>query len=156
MNRTKLLLLSAFSCFFLCTGLLAQRNNVSAGGNASGTGGSISFSIGQIDYSNTKGTGGTITEGVQQPLEILVTTGVEVTAIQLIAQVYPNPTTDFVVLRINNENLKHLHYALYSVQGALIFKDFINSDQTQIELKGLSQGAYFIQVSNRNSVLKTF
>ncbi len=44
----------------------AQNSVVSGGGEATGSGGTMSFSIGQIDYIEAKGTGGTMSQGVQQ------------------------------------------------------------------------------------------
>ncbi len=43
---------SLFTCLCLCvaTIAMAQQGNVAAGGDASGTGGSMSYSIGQVDY----------------------------------------------------------------------------------------------------------
>ena len=49
------------------TGLLAQQNSVSAGGDVSGSGGTVSFSVGQIDYLSITGAGGSVAQGVQQP-----------------------------------------------------------------------------------------
>ncbi|WP_395065615.1 hypothetical protein [Flavobacterium sp.] len=58
----------AFALFFLCTGsVFAQEGFVSAGGDAAGSNGSVSFSIGQIFYKNDVGTNGSFNEGIQQP-----------------------------------------------------------------------------------------
>jgi hypothetical protein len=48
-----LLFLSSTWHFALC-----QKNTVAAGGDASGSGGSLSYSIGQIDYKILSGSGG--------------------------------------------------------------------------------------------------
>ncbi len=44
----------------------AQQGNVSAGGNATGSGGSVSFSVGQVFFSGNSGAGGYVNQGVQQ------------------------------------------------------------------------------------------
>ena len=44
--------------------LQAQEAVLSAGGNATGNGGSVSYSIGQVAYT-ASGTNGTVTQGVQ-------------------------------------------------------------------------------------------
>ena len=54
--------------------LHAQTGIPAAGGNASGTGGSVSFSVGQVFYLMNTGTTGSVLEGVQQPFEISETT----------------------------------------------------------------------------------
>lgn len=46
--------------------LYAQQNIVASGGQATGAGGTVSYSIGQMDYISVTGAGGSITQGVQQ------------------------------------------------------------------------------------------
>ena len=48
----------------------AQQNTASAGGNYTGSGGSISFSIGQANYTYHSNAFGSVNQGVQQPYEI--------------------------------------------------------------------------------------
>lgn len=59
-----------FGLFFstvLCKNMAyAQKNMVSAGGEGAGLGGSVSYSLGQIDFINTTGPGGSATQGLQQ------------------------------------------------------------------------------------------
>lgn len=47
--------------------LLAQRGNVAAGGFSTDAGGSVSYSIGQVDYLSATGSGGSLNQGLQQP-----------------------------------------------------------------------------------------
>ena len=54
------------------TGIKAQQGAVSAGGEATGAGGSVSYSIGQIDYITKSSSGHFILEGQQQPYEISI------------------------------------------------------------------------------------
>ena len=54
------------------TNSFAQKNTISAGGLATGAGGTVSYSIGQIDYISATGTGGTANQGLQQPLRVNV------------------------------------------------------------------------------------
>jgi hypothetical protein len=80
---------------FSITGLHAQESVNTAGGNASGSGGSVSYSVGQIVYTTNTGDNGTVAQGVQQAYEISAVTGIEeANNISLIVSAYPNPTTD--------------------------------------------------------------
>jgi uncharacterized protein (TIGR02145 family) len=55
---------------------LALQNTISAaGGNAKGSGGSASFTVGQIFYTKLSGTNGTVVQGIQQPYEISMPIG---------------------------------------------------------------------------------
>lgn len=87
-----------FLCFLLLIGfsitiLHAQATIPATGGNAAGSGGSVSYTVGQITCNFLSGTNGTIAQGVQQPYEISVVTAIETAReISLECTVYPNPT----------------------------------------------------------------
>ncbi|MDY2585962.1 T9SS type A sorting domain-containing protein [Winogradskyella aquimaris] len=57
--------------YFLCISLsmFSQENISTSGGEATGSGGAVSYSIGQVVYSTYIGSNGTLSEGVQQPQE---------------------------------------------------------------------------------------
>ena len=57
--------------------LQAQEAIPASGGDASGSGGSVSYSIGQVVYQTHTCTSGSVAEGVQQSFEILVVTAIE-------------------------------------------------------------------------------
>lgn len=137
-------------------GSFAQQNSVTAGGNAYGAGGTVSFSIGQLDFEAANGPGGSITEGLQQPFEILVISGIEETGINLILSVYPNPATDFVVLSVPNSSIENMSYVLYDIESKLIEKQKLNSSQTSIDMKDLANGIYFINVIKKSIEVKVF
>ena len=49
---------------------ISQESVNASGGNATGSGGSISYTIGQIDYIEASGVGGSVNQGIQQAYEI--------------------------------------------------------------------------------------
>jgi len=51
-------------------GLQAQETIPASGGKASGSGGTASYSFGQVVYTTYTGTNGLVAQGVQQPFEI--------------------------------------------------------------------------------------
>jgi hypothetical protein len=142
----------------MCIGFrsYAQNGTVSSGGDASGTGGSISYSVGQIDYITQNGSGGIITQGLQQPYEILVLTGIETKEIQLSVSVYPNPTSDFIILRVKDLSFEDLRYSFYDIHGKLIKEDKISGNETTIIIGELSKANYFIKVTLNKKEIKTF
>lgn len=153
-------------CFLLVgwwtAGLKAQQGTVAACGeytDISGAGGSVSYSIGLVDYVTLGGSAGTITQGHQQPYEIWVVTGLEETAINLSMAVYPNPATDHVMLRIDDYD-QHLDafwtYAVVNVEGKLLYRQVISGSTTRIVLNGFTNGVYFIKVHQNEEELKVF
>ncbi|MGI6479934.1 MAG: hypothetical protein ACOX0M_10915 [Salinivirgaceae bacterium] len=108
--RLKRLKLSAVLLLGLgLTGLQAQTSVNATGGDASGSGGSVSYSVGQVAYQTHTGTSGSVSEGVQQPFEISVVTGIEeAKGINLSVSAYPNPTTDYLTLEVEEFDLSNL------------------------------------------------
>jgi hypothetical protein len=136
--------------------LMAQKGTVASGGNALGTGGSASYSIGQTDYITASGAGGTITQGIQQPYEIYVITGIETYGINLSLSVYPNPTTDLVTLSVKNTSTEKMSYILSDVQGKIIRKEKLTDNETSIFMADLRKSTYLVKVLNNNKEVKTF
>lgn len=68
--RISMLILSTFLFLFLGqTGLYAQTSILASGGDNSGSGGSVSYSVGQVFYTTNTGTSGSVEQGVQHPFE---------------------------------------------------------------------------------------
>ena len=150
------LTLFIFCLLGLCTSdLLAQKGTVASGGEASGTGGKISYSVGQIDYINATGSNGAITQGLQQPYEIQVMTGVDKTSINLTCSIYPNPVTDVLRLSVENITEQNMTYALFTIDGKHIAQQKISDNQTEISFIGMANGFYLIKVFNSNNEVKT-
>lgn len=141
---------------WLATDLKAQSNIVASGSDASGTGGSVSYSAGQPDYTSKTGTGGVITEGIQQPFEITVVSGINENRVDLNARVFPNPTSDFVELHINEGISASITYELIDLNGKIIEKNHTNAPVTKVDMTSLSPGTYFLKVYSDYKTIKTF
>jgi hypothetical protein len=77
--------------FLFATSGYSQESIVVAGGSGTGTGGSASYSVGQIAYTSLPGSGGSVSQGIQQPYEIATLGNDEFTEISLLMTAYPNP-----------------------------------------------------------------
>jgi hypothetical protein len=156
--RHKRLKLSAVLLLGLgLTGLQAQTSVNATDGDVSGSGGSVSYSVGQVVYTTHTGTSGSVAEGVQQPYEISVVTGLEeAQSINLSVTAYPNPTTDYLTLRIDEFEISNLSYQLYDINGKLLQNEKITSDQTSIVMSNLVPSSYFVKVIQGNKEVKTF
>lgn len=139
------------------TELQAQEAVLTAGGNDSCSGGSVSYSVGQIFYTTDAGTNGLVAQGVQQPYEISVVTSLEeVKDINLTVSVYPNPTTDFLDLKIENNDNANLSYQLIDMQGKLLETKKIKSSETIIVTRHLISTTYFLKITQKNKEVKIF
>jgi hypothetical protein len=135
-------------------GLHAQETPAATGGEATGTGGTASYSVGQVVYTTATGTNGSVAQGVQQPYEISTTVGINETSITLELSVYPNPTTDYLTLKV--EDNTELNYQLYDLQGKVIENKKVSSTTTSINVENLPKAIYFLNVVKNNQVVKTF
>ncbi len=156
--RHKRLKLSAVLLLGLgLTGLQAQTSVNATDGDVSGSGGSVSYSVGQVVYTTHTGTSGSVAEGVQQPYEISVVTGLEETkGINLSVSAYPNPTTDYLTLEVKDVELLNLHFQLYDMNGKLLQNEKITGNQTSIVMSNLLPATYFVKVIQGNKEVKTF
>jgi hypothetical protein len=153
--KKEFLSLSIF--LMLLTTLRAQEAIPAAGGNASGNGGTVSYSVGQLVYTTNTGSTGTVAQGVQQPYEISVLTEVkEAKGIQLQCSVYPNPTTDYLTLKIDNYSPKEITYQLFDITGKLMDSGQIQDVETIIIMRDHVTATYFLKVTQNGKELKTF
>jgi hypothetical protein len=150
--RHKRLKLSAILLLGLgLTGLQAQTSVNATGANASGSGGSAIYSLGQVAYQTNIGTSGSVAEGVQQAYEISVVTGLEeAKGIKLSLLAYPNPTTDYLTLEVKDFELSNLHIQLYDMNGKLLKSDKITGNQTSIVMSNLVPAMYFVKIREGN------
>jgi hypothetical protein len=154
MNNKALRLLSVFILMFGC--LQAQQAVLTTGGDASGSGGTVNFSVGQIAYITVFGGQVSVSQGVQQPYEFS-TLGVDNYAgISLSMIVFPNPIIDFVILKVELPLVNTLKYQLIDFSGKQLKQDKIVNEETEIIMKGLPSATYLLKISDETSVLKTF
>lgn len=134
----------------------AQETVPATGGDGTGTGGSCSYTVGQVMYSTNTGTNGSAAQGVQQPYEISTSVGIEVTEISLEFIAYPNPTTNSLTLKLGNYTNEKLTYQLHDIQGKLVYSKQIDSCNTLISVKDLPAGTYLLSVLDNLACIKTF
>ena len=151
-NLTKVILLLLFGV--LNSSLKGQQAIPATGGNATGSGGSVSFSVGQVVYTTKQSSGGIISEGVQQSYEISVISGVgDEKTITLFCSVYPNPVVSDLTLRVDENIIHPLAYQLYTIDGKFIQYAAIVSSETTIAMGSLSTGLYLLRIVETKSTV---
>lgn len=147
-----------FLFLFVFISSYSQKNTVVSGGIATGSTGSSSYSIGQIDYKTQISTTGFVSQGVQQPYEIIVLdiTQQNETFVNLI--VSPNPTKDIVTIYFEDYiKWDNLLYNLVDMNGKTIQENKkIADSNTSIDLSVLPLGIYFLNITTDEKPLKTF
>ncbi len=138
---------------FCCQYIFAQNAVVANGGNATGSGGSFSYSVGQIAYNFSTIANGSVSEGVQQPFEISTLGTDNFSNIVLEMFVYPNPTTSSITLKIADLDFENLKYQIIDLSGKQIVSARILDLETQISLENLNASIYFVNVIARNEAI---
>jgi hypothetical protein len=136
---------------FVSYGMHAQETIAVSGGEALGSGGKSSYTVGQAFYT----TNGSITQGVQQAYEFQTLSNLTLTSLVLKAVMYP--TSDYIMLKISEKSaIKNLRYTLSDLNGKSIANENISSINTPIKMQYLSIGMYLLKVSQNNKEIKTF
>lgn len=139
--------------------LQGQESTTTSGGEATGEGGSVSYSVGQLTYSTHSGTSGSVSEGVQQPYEVYLVSGVEEAGISLKITTYPNPVVDRLTLKFDQETFQRegrWTASLHDVSGAMIKQEVVIDLETAIEMADLSPAVYFLRINGSDQDIKTF
>jgi hypothetical protein len=135
----------------------AQEAIIPAGGDGSGGGGSVAFSVGQILYTSSSGVSDELIHGVQQPYEISIIIGLEkFKDIGLTLSTYPNPVTDLLILKVESQIWKDLNFQMYNSEGKILFSDNLLNAETNIDMSALAPGMYLLRVCMEKDPVKTF
>ena len=128
----------------------AQESTNASGGDATGTGGTASYSVGQVVYTTNTGSTGSVAQGVQHAYEIF-TVGIKETELNILLTAFPNPTMDNLTLQISDYNNEQLSYQLFDMQGKQLSNGQIVAQQTQINMNSLPTATYFVNVVNQEN-----
>lgn len=158
LNKTTVVLVS-----FLMNSLQAQVTLPAAGGEFAGKGGSVSITFGQVACSSYGSVNGSMEQGVQNSYDIVIDSGSvntletkETLKSDLLLTVFPNPTTDQLVLKIKNFNHQDLIYKLFDINGKLLMSGKILNAMTPIGMHNYLPSAYFLTIIENNKELMTY
>jgi hypothetical protein len=130
--------------------LNAQESITSCGGDASGSGGYVAYSIGQVIYTNNNSANGSVAQGVQHAYEIY-SVGINETELNIYVNIFPNPTLDNLTLQINDFNNEKLSFELFDTQGKLLMKEQILAKKTHLNTNNLPRASYFVNIINQEN-----
>ena len=151
MTKNKSRPIALLAVGLLWTGLAqAQESANASGGDATGSGGTVAYSIGQVVYTTNTGSNGSVAQGVQHAYEIF-TVGIKETALNISLTIFPNPTTDNLTLQISDYNNEKLSFQLFDIQGKQLSNGQIVAQQTQINMNSLPPATYFVNIVNQEN-----
>ncbi len=156
-NKTLIVIIAFFTLSSL--EIHAQQALLTSGKDAGGVGGSVSYSIGQVDYTNFSSDSGRISLGVQQPL-IIMMVGTNDPGSTVSVNAFPNPVNAAVNLKLEVEtpslSKNKFSYSLYDINGKLLATKGINDVLTEVSMEEFTSGIYLLRVKQNDAEVKTF
>ncbi len=133
-----------------------QQDLVFTGSEATGSGGVVSYSVGQIAFETVTGSNGEITQGVQQPYEVY-TLSTPNFGYSFQAILYPNPAIHSVILSIGSGiDYNSLSYELIDVTGKTLRNGKVSSSEMEISISDLATSTYFFNLTESGKRIKSF
>lgn len=136
--------------------LCAQEAVAASGGNGTGTGGSVAYTVGQVVYTAPSASAGMVSQGVQQAYEVSITLGQNETGVSINCIVYPNPTADQLQLEVTNSYSGTLVYQLCDAKGSIISSSIVNGNTTTLSLLHCTSGTYQLVMQLDGKTIKTY
>ena len=153
----KLLFTSIILSFFFFR-MQAQDAFNSGGGDVATSEASVSYSIGQVFYEPFSTFGGTlkVSPGVQQTYDIMDVTHLDDVLATVSVKLYPNPTSDFLEMQINADDLSGYSVALYDFSGKALSSAPVAGETTLVKMQQLPAGTYLLHLLKENAPVKIF
>lgn len=149
--------------FFLVLSLLllffksrAQEVISSAGATHSSANLQLSWTVGELMV-ETFSSGGTIlTQGFHQS-KLVITAINQILLAEFDLEVYPNPTSGEVNIKLNKGNISKLRFSIYTSQGKQIRQQEFSSQTERINMQLLAPGYYILKITRDTDIpVQTF
>ena len=126
----------------------------SAGDSFNNTSYQLDWSIGECVTATHSAGSYVITQGLHQ--NSYVVTSVEDLRADIEMSVYPNPTTDFISLKVESSKVESMQYSITDFSGKVLQTSNFAGDIEQINFSNYASGTYFITVKENNQLIKSF
>ena len=125
-------------------GQVTSPSVISSSGDSYNNGGVImDYTLGEIVVETHINSTTILTQGFHQGI-LKVNTSVE--NIDIKTKIYPNPTTNFLIIELE-ENV-NAELLVYDINGKIVIKDKLNEEQKkQLDFSFLNQGNYLLHIN---------
>ncbi|MEQ9165344.1 MAG: T9SS type A sorting domain-containing protein [Fulvivirga sp.] len=151
--KNKILFLLTFSIY----GSVHAQNSISStGGSIESDTGNVSYSIGQVFFSNISDDNVSLYEGVIQIEELYkeVVGFEEYTELSLSA--FPNPTARRIIINWEESYIESINYYLINENGQAVMKGVLDSINNQIDMSNLPPSVYYLSILNGKNQYQNF
>lgn len=130
---------------FVAGTISAQELISTAGGHYSADTQSIDWSLGEVVIATFSEGDYVLTQGFHQS-NVTVTPIDEIPGTDLHVTVYPNPTSDYVTVRLADPPSEGTGYGLYDFSGQRLFGGGLSDHETTLSFQTLDAGIYFLRI----------
>lgn len=117
----------------------------SSGGSGQNAQGSLDWTIGEpVTSTVTDGTS-TLTQGFQQPTLLIATAQTDLNELTQLV-VYPNPTADYVTLKLNKYDNNQYTYKVHDISGKIVLEGKASTNNANVSFHGLASGQYTLSL----------
>ena len=134
---------------------MAQADIAVSGANGSGSGGTVSYSVGQVAYRQYSENIGSVSEGVQQAYEVSEL-GLEKNLGAFDCIIYPNPTLSGVRLILRDSSYPKMHADLLDVTGKALLTFSVLNEVQDIPMEYQLAGTYILRIYSAKKEVKSF
>lgn len=114
---------------------------------------SISWSLGELVIDTWSAQNITVTNGFHQPV-LTVTNVFKEELPDLIINLYPNPTSDFLFVETKSE--RRFDYYLFNSEGKLLASDLLQLERKQINFQQYTPGIYLLRILSDNELVGVY
>lgn len=126
---------------------ISQNSFLSNGNTINHSEGSISYSIGQLNQNHVQNSSFFISEGVQQPLEIIDVLGITSMKPTTTFSIYPNPTSDIVAIQFDQVFSNDIHIVIKDIAGRILVSEELNVNSTTLSIGHLPTAIYYLTIT---------
>jgi hypothetical protein len=147
MNKTILSL--TFFSFVACVTLSAQTVVASSGGHFENGTAQMSFTLGETVTPTIANDSNTLTQGFHQTK--LTVVGLEELLESIGMLVFPNPTSDFITIELNDDPTNY-EVIMLDATGKLVSSSPVRNKTEQIDMRHLAAGSYYLNIINKENL----
>lgn len=136
--------------------VIGQSTVSTTGHDATGNGGSVSVTVGQVGYTVAASGTGTTAAGVQQPLVVIQTDVNENVDDRASVNVFPNPAQDQLTVQVNDAQAETHHVRVIDATGRTIREERLVGTRAEVDMRTFSRGTYTFSVLADGTPIGTF
>jgi len=144
-----------FTLFVACLMLHsvnAQSNIVAGGGDATSSSGSVSYSIGQIDFQYSSSADYSVSEGVQQTYSFDTALSIDDIQYDFQLSIWPNPSADEMNIEYTTSYELPLSLTVTDVKGAVVASQSVTQGQYSFNVNTWAAGTYYVNLNDGEAV----